>query len=87
RFDTATFERIRASCQGTEQADPYKVLGVSRSDSDADIKAAYRTLIREHHPDVLIAKGVPQDLIDTSTEKMAHINDAYDRIEKERSLP
>ena len=63
------------------------MLGVSRSDSDADIKAAYRTLIREHHPDVLIAKGVPQDLIDTSTEKMAHINDAYDRIEKERSLP
>lgn len=86
RLDTPAFERIRATCQGTDEADPYEVLGVSRSDNDDEIKSAYRKLIREHHPDVLIAKGVPQELIDTATEKMAHINNAYDRIEKDRSL-
>jgi DnaJ like chaperone protein len=86
-FDTTRFERVRASCLGPDLADPYEVLGQSRSASDADLKAAYRNLIRENHPDTLIAKGVPEEMIEIATEKMANINDAYDRIRKERSLP
>jgi DnaJ like chaperone protein len=87
-FDEAAFERIRASFQSEKKAaeDAYTVLGVVPSDTDAAIKAAYRKLIRENHPDALMAKGLPQDFIDLATEKMAAINAAYDQIEKERGL-
>ena len=62
------------------------VLGVGRESGDAAIKAAYRKLVREKHPDRLIAKGVPKEFVDVATEKLAAINAAYDKIAKERSL-
>ena len=43
-------------------------------------------LDREHHPDTLIAQGVPQEFIEVANEKLAVINDTYDRIAKERGL-
>lgn len=64
--------------------DPYAVLGVARADTMADIKAAWRKLTREHHPDTLMAKGMPKEMIDMATHKMAAINAAYDRIRAER---
>lgn len=90
RFDARTFERIRASHVGDAaeetREDAYKVLGLAGSASDDEIKKTYRKLIRENHPDTLIAKGLPQEMVDIATEKMAHINAAYDIIAKERGL-
>jgi len=86
-FDDTTFDRIRSTFMGSDDTDPYALLGVTRETSNDDIKAAYRKLIRENHPDTLIAQGLPQEFIDVANEKMAAINSAYDRIEKERSLP
>ena len=86
RFDRATFERIKAVHMEEDQETPYEILGVSRNASDKDVKSAYRTLIRENHPDKLIAQGMPQDFIDLSNEKMARINGAYEKIERERAL-
>ena len=86
-FDPHAFERIKhihLGAEGAEENDPYEVLGVERSASADEIKAKYRTLIRENHPDVLMAKGVPQEFIDLANKKMAVINAAYDRIENER---
>ncbi len=85
-FDQPAFERIRASHVGVEEADPYQVLGLSPSATDAEIKSAYRNLIRANHPDRLVAQGMPQEFIDVATDKMATINAAYDRIEKDREL-
>ncbi len=85
-FDEHEFARIREGHLGPDEADPYQVLGVSREIDDKDLKAAYRKLIREHHPDTLIAQGLPQEFIDIANEKLASINDAYDRIEAERGL-
>ncbi len=85
-FTPAEFERIRAAHMGPESEDPYVVLGVSKSDGDDAIKSAYRKLIRENHPDVLIAKGMPEDFIDMANQKMARINAAYDEIAKARGL-
>ena len=62
------------------------MLGLSRKASDDKIKKTYRILIRENHPDTLIAQGMPQEFIDVANEKMAAINAAYDVIEKERGL-
>ncbi len=85
-FDAHGFERIRAGAMGPDEADPYEVLGLSRSADVKEIKATYRKLIKENHPDTLMAQGLPQEFIDLATEKMATINAAYDRIEKERKL-
>ena len=84
-FNKRAFERIRASHMGPDEADPYEVLGVTRGASEAEVKKAYRALIRENHPDTLMAKGLPQEFIDLANQKMATINGAYDQIEKELS--
>ncbi len=85
-FDETAFARIRAEQLGPDKADPYTVLGVTRDMSDEEIKRAYRRLIRENHPDRLVAEGMPPELIAQANEKMANINAAYDRIAKERGL-
>jgi DnaJ like chaperone protein len=85
-FAETDFERIRQSHLGPSESDPYAILGVTRAASDAEIKSAWRRLIRETHPDRLIAKGMPKEFVDLATQKMARINAAYDQIAKERSL-
>ena len=61
--------------------DPYKVLGVDRTASDEEIKKAYRELARKYHPD----NYVNNPLADLVEEKMKEINEAYDKIQKERA--
>lgn len=85
-FDDLAFDRMRATYVGDNGADPYSVLGVDPAASDADVRAAYRRLIREHHPDRLIAQGLPDELISAATERMAAVNAAWDRIKKARDL-
>ena len=60
--------------------DPYKVLGVSRSASDAEVKKAYRELAKKYHPD----KYSDSPLADLASEKMKEVNEAYDQIINER---
>jgi DnaJ like chaperone protein len=85
-FNDHDFERIRAEQLGPDKADPYEILGVSRDMAESEIKVAYRKLVREHHPDRLIAKGVPKEFIDLANEKLANINAAWDRISRERNI-
>lgn len=61
--------------------DPYEILGVSPSDSDEDIKKAYRALARKYHPD----NYHDNPLADLAEEKMKEINEAYELIQKSRS--
>lgn len=60
----------------------YKVLGVSNSTSKAEIKKAYRKLMAQHHPDKLVSKGMPEEMIKVATEKSQEIQSAYDMIKK-----
>lgn len=64
----------------------YVVLGVAETATSAEIKKAYFSLIRKHHPDKLMAEGVPPEYIATATEKMKRINAAYDAICKMRGM-
>ncbi len=59
-------------------AEAFAILGVAESATEAQVKAAYRALIREHHPDKLMAQGMPPEFVATATEKMKRINVAYD---------
>jgi DnaJ like chaperone protein len=85
-FDAAGFSRIRAYHLGPDMADPYTILGIDADADDDAVKATWRALIRENHPDRAIARGLPQEFVDLSTEKLATINDAYDRISRQRGL-
>jgi DnaJ like chaperone protein len=85
-FDDAEFERIRASHLDVDEADPYEVLGLTPAAGDGQIKTTYRRLVREHHPDRLIAEGMPQEFIDIANDKLAAINGAYDRVRRQRGL-
>ncbi|MDE2792507.1 MAG: TerB family tellurite resistance protein [Paracoccaceae bacterium] len=66
--------------------DPYEVLGVNRNSSDSDVRAAYRKIIRDYHPDQLEAKGVPEEFHAMGVRKTSEANTAFDRIRKERNL-
>jgi DnaJ like chaperone protein len=81
------FDRLKAgSSPQSVSGDPYAVLGVKPNVRDEEVKAAYRRLIRENHPDTLVAKGLPPEFIRLANERMASINAAYDQIEKLRGL-
>jgi DnaJ like chaperone protein len=63
---------------------PYEILGVRANASDAEIKARYRDLVKSHHPDALISKGVPPELLAGAGRRLAAITTAYDAILAER---
>lgn len=85
-FSASQFERIRASHVGPDREDPYVILGVARTVSDDDLKKAYHQLVRENHPDSMMARGVPEEFVRQANQKVAAINGAYDMIKKERGL-
>jgi DnaJ like chaperone protein len=85
-FDELAFERILASHMGPSDNDPYEILGLSRDAPHHEIKAAYRALIRENHPDRLVAQGMPEEMVVVANDKMAAINDAYDRVARLRGI-
>ena len=66
-------------------ANAYRALGVTADTSDAGIKKAYRRLMSQHHPDKLIAQGVPPDMVKLATEKTQEIQAAYELIQKMRA--
>jgi DnaJ like chaperone protein len=66
--------------------DPYGVLGIARGASNDDVRARWKTLMRENHPDSLASRGVPPAMIAAASDRVARINAAYDRIKRERRL-
>jgi len=65
-------------------ADAYRVLGVERRDDDATVKRAYRRLMSQHHPDKLVAKGLPEEMIRVATDKTQKIREAWERVRESR---
>lgn len=69
---------------GANPESPYTILGVEPTVETAALKKRYRELVRENHPDRLIAEGVPSDLIAVATRRAAEINAAYDAVMQSR---
>ena len=79
------FEGIREARVGSHKQNPYIILGCNPNDDLQTIRKKYLKLSKEHHPDALISKGLPKELITESEKKLAAINSAYDKIEKMKS--
>ncbi|MGB0360570.1 MAG: co-chaperone DjlA [Endozoicomonas sp.] len=69
---------------GTSLKQAYDVLGVSEGASDSEVKRAYRKLMSEHHPDKLVAKGLPEEMMEVAKEKTQEIQGAYDQVREFR---
>lgn len=78
------FEQITERHLHVGGRDPYKVLGVSPQDDFPTIRKRYRVLASEHHPDSLMARGVPAEFQRIANDRMAALNAAYAAIEKDR---
>ena len=82
-YDKAGFERL-CLIYGDPDASPYHVLGVHPDDHDQTIRQAWINLARSHHPDQLMAAGLPEEFIRAANERLAKINTAYEEITRQR---
>ena len=72
--------------RGPSLADAYALLGVSPDASDAAIKKSYRRLLSQHHPDKLVSKGLPEEMMKMAATKTHEIRQAYERIKEARGF-
>ena len=82
-FDEHGFRRIMARHADLGDADPYAVLGLERGASFETVRKRYRELVKENHPDKLVAHGLPEEFMVIAHDRISAINDAYGAIEKE----
>ena len=84
-LNDSQFDGIKESRKSSDKLNPYVVLGCDPSEDFATIRKKYLKLSKEHHPDALVSKGVPKEVIEESKKKMRAINSAFDAIEKMKS--
>lgn len=72
--------------KGMSDEDAYRVLGIRSQSNDAEVKKAYRRLMSQHHPDKLVSKGLPEEMIKLATEKTHEIRKAYEKIKNQRDF-
>ncbi|HUL83257.1 MAG TPA: co-chaperone DjlA [Gammaproteobacteria bacterium] len=66
--------------------DAYRVLGVATSASDDEVKKAYRRLMNQHHPDKLVARGLPESMIGIAEQKTHEVRAAYEKVKARRGF-
>ena len=81
-LNQSQFNSIKESRKSSDKLNPYIVLESKPEDELRDIRKKYLKLSKEHHPDLLLSKGVPQEVIEESKKKMRAINSAWDQIQK-----
>lgn len=67
--------------------DPYEMLGIDQSASDAEVQEAYHKAVSAVHPDRVHSLGLPVDFLEMATRRAAQLNDAYRKIRKARKDP
>lgn len=83
-FSAAEFKKIRARHVPGAEPDPYDVLGVASDAPHDEIRAAWRHLVRETHPDRMLARGVPEEAVRLAERQLVAINRAWDEISREK---
>jgi DnaJ like chaperone protein len=83
---SSRFERAKAAALGVAECEPCVVLGIDPLATDEQIREAWLRQVRANHPDKLMAQGLPEEAIAMANRKLALINDAYDRLRRQRGL-
>ncbi|MCK0096332.1 molecular chaperone DjiA [Yoonia sp. F2084L] len=79
-FDERRFRGIRGQFVAEADRDPYDILGVDPTAPMEDVRAAWRKLVRETHPDQMLARGVPEEAVKLAERRMVAINRAWEEI-------
>ena len=85
-LSSARFERAKAAALGVVECEPCIILGIDPLATDEQIREAWLRQVKANHPDRLMAQGLPEEAIAMANRKLALINDAYDRLRRERGL-
>ncbi len=85
-LESSRFERAKAAALGVVECEPCVVLGIDPLATDEQIREAWLRQVRANHPDRLMAQGLPEEAIAVANRKLALINDAYDRLRRQRGL-
>lgn len=84
-FEERRFARLRAQFVPDAERDPYDVLGVDPDTPLREIRAAWRALVRETHPDRMIARGVPEEAVKLAEKRMVAVNRAWEQVSEARA--
>ncbi len=86
-FNVSDTDFARLKSRYVTAANPYySVLKCDETATNEEIKKQYRKLVNEYHPDKIESKGLPEEFVKFANDKFVEIQDAYDRIRKERGL-
>ncbi len=84
-LDSRQFRALRTRFVPDAEPDPYDVLGVHPDMTYEEMRRIWRQLVRESHPDQLMARGVPEEAIKMAEQRLVAINRAWEEIELERA--
>ena len=83
KFDSFYGSRVGADHdEMSQENDAFEVLGLSKNASLDEVKARYKELVRQYHPDILMGRGESKEVIERSTKKLQEINEAYGRLKE-----
>ncbi len=80
-IDELEFERIVTRHVDKGASDPYRVLGIAPDATFEQARSTYRALVREHHPDILTARGLPLEFVKIANDRLASINQAWEMVQ------
>ena len=84
RVPPQTFALIESRHLEGRSADPWQVLGVARDAPIEEVRARWHDLVRTHHPDKVIARGLPPEIVTLANARIAAINRAWEEISARR---
>jgi DnaJ like chaperone protein len=84
-LDSPCFSTVRARYVEGAPRDPYLVLGAAHGASIADLRAAWRKAVKESHPDVMIARGVPPQAVQLAARRLVAINEAWAALQAQHA--
>ena len=83
KFDSFYGSRFEANPdEMVQEKDAFEILGLSKNASLEEVKARYKELVRQYHPDILMGRGESKEVIERSTKKLQEINEAYGRLKE-----
>jgi DnaJ like chaperone protein len=86
RSESGGYRRQQSSNRKLPISQSYATLGIKETATDAEVKRAYRKLVGQYHPDKLVSRGLPDEMMEKAKTRVREINGAYDQIKQSRGF-